>query len=98
MKPFEEFCADLGLELEETRKAKGWTQEVAAVNAGVSRDTIISVEKGKLGRVFELYAVINAMDIPLHKLLVMACQDINMLLDALVAVVTAIDELRKKEK
>jgi len=44
---------DLGLRVRELRKAKGWTLEQAAVQAGLARSTLSKIENGQMSPTYE---------------------------------------------
>ena len=44
---------DLGLRVRDLRKAKGWTLEQAAVQAGLARSTLSKIENGQMSPTYE---------------------------------------------
>lgn len=45
----------LGLAVAEARMARGWTQAQLAERAGISRDYLAHVERGRTNRLLEIY-------------------------------------------
>ena len=60
---------DLGLRVRDLRKAKGWTLEQAAAQAGLARSTLSKIENGQMSPTYEaLKKLAQGMDMSVPQL------------------------------
>lgn len=55
--------AELGQQIREARRARGWSQARLGENAGVAENTVLSIEKGNPAQSAKVRAVLDALDL-----------------------------------
>jgi DNA-binding XRE family transcriptional regulator len=64
-----------GHEVARLRRERGWSIDVLAETAGISRKTVINVEGAKKGlRLSTAHDIAHALDVPLSELVVKLCE------------------------
>lgn len=55
--------AQLGAQVKEARKRRGWSQARVGVEAGVAENTVLAIEHGKTAQAAKVRAVLDALDL-----------------------------------